>query len=137
MKKLALIFLLITLVISCMGQREEEINKRVTEIESQKNKDNEDKYLELWTTGLYWADKDKKTDNGNNISCISTHASASTPLQRHRPAGACKQLGIFLFLRLGESPLFRDRESPEYRLEESRCRCRQRQCRFPIAHLPG
>lgn len=76
-------------------------------------------------------------NNGNNISCISTHASASTPLQRHRPAGACKQLGIFLFLRLGESPLFRDRESPEYRLEESRCRCRQRQCRFPIAHLPG
>ena len=81
--------------------------------------------------------KIKKTDNGNDISCISTHASASTPLQRHRPAGACKQLGIFLFLRLGESPLFRDRESPEYRLEESRCRCRQRQCRFPIAHLPG
>ena len=61
MKKLSLIFLLITLLISCVGQREEEINKRVTEIESKKNKDNEDKYLELWTTGLYWADKDKKT----------------------------------------------------------------------------
>ena len=61
MKKLALIFLLITLLISCGGQREEEIKKRVTEIESQKNKDNEDKYLELWTTGLYWADKDKRT----------------------------------------------------------------------------
>ena len=61
MKKLALILLLITLLISCVGQREEEINKRVTEIESQKSKDNEDKYLELWTTGLYWADKDKKT----------------------------------------------------------------------------
>ena len=43
----------------------------------------------------------------------------------------------FFFLRLGESPLFRDRKSSEYRLEESRCRCRQRQCRFPIAHLPG
>ena len=61
MKKLALIFLLITLLISCIGQKGEDINKRVTEIESQKSKDNEDKYLELWTTGLYWADKDKKT----------------------------------------------------------------------------
>ena len=61
MKKIALILLLITLLIGCGGQREEEINKRVTEIESKKNKDNEDKYLELWTTGLYWADKDKKT----------------------------------------------------------------------------
>ena len=61
MKKLALMFLLMILLISCIGQKEEDINKRVTEIESQKNKDNEDKYLELWTTGLYWADKDKKT----------------------------------------------------------------------------
>lgn len=85
----------------------------------------------------YFQIKIKKTDNGNDISCISTHASASTPLQRHRPAGACKQLGIFLFLRLGESRYFETVKAQNIDWKKADVVVANVNGQFPIAHLPG
>ena len=61
LKKMWIILLLRVLVISCLGQTDEEIKKVIERIESPKGKTDEEKYNDLLVTGIYWQSKNVRT----------------------------------------------------------------------------
>ena len=59
--KLLLLIVLILFALSCGGQNDEEIKKMIERIENASGKTDEQKYMDLYVTGVLWENKDIKT----------------------------------------------------------------------------
>ncbi|ACZ08085.1 Predicted methyltransferase (contains TPR repeat) [Sebaldella termitidis] len=59
--RLLLLFVLILFILSCSGQNDEEIKKVIERIENVSGKTDEQKYTDLYVTGVLWENKDVRT----------------------------------------------------------------------------
>ena len=85
MKKLYRLLLLIILLLTltgCRGQSDEEIKKVVERIENVAGKTDEQKYMDLYVTGLLWENKDIKTAESYYLAAVKYKKSAYADIGR-------------------------------------------------------
>ena len=74
--------ILTALMTGCGGQSEEEIKKAVERIENVAGKTDEQKYMDLYVTGLLWENKDIKTAESYYLAAVKYKKSAYADIGR-------------------------------------------------------
>ena len=97
MKRIYKLLLLITLILSllgCGGQSDEEIKEVVERIENVSGKTDEQKYMDLYVTGLLWENKDVKTAEKYYLEAARYKKSAYADIGRMYYRKVNKKKGI-------------------------------------------